>query len=298
LLNTGLTFDFRVFRAFFLPRGVHCNYPCFWRDNTFHIISHFPSISHFPFEIRLTIITNHNRIKKLWRYPLPYTPIDSSMRLFPFLICAYGSSVATGISWKRKLEFRGGSSGMPPPEYGSSSYQQPPLPPDLPPYDDNDDDPYRSQGSAQNYNDRALPQKQHQPYAEGPPPPPPLPDMDGPVDQFQPPYSAFDVDEPDLDDEDLQMAHNPHQTAQQASTAWDSSSTTSPKEPVVDLSVFDKDYILKGLARLYRKKILPLELASRYGHFQSPPLSPSDFDAPPMILLLGQYSVGTFRCMT
>jgi len=60
----------------------------------------------------------------------------------------------------------------------------------------------------------------------------------------------------------------------------------------MDLSGFDKEYILRGLARLYRKKILPLELSSRYGHFHSPPLSPSDFDAPPMILLLGQYSVG------
>jgi hypothetical protein len=61
---------------------------------------------------------------------------------------------------------------------------------------------------------------------------------------------------------------------------------------IKDLSFFDKEYILKGLARLYRKKILPLELSSKYGHFHSPPLSPSDFDAPPMILLLGQYSVG------
>jgi EH domain-containing protein 1 len=60
----------------------------------------------------------------------------------------------------------------------------------------------------------------------------------------------------------------------------------------MDLSSFDKDYILKGLARLYRKKILPLELSSRYGHFHSAPLSPADFDAPPMVLLLGQYSVG------
>lgn len=57
----------------------------------------------------------------------------------------------------------------------------------------------------------------------------------------------------------------------------------------MDLSSFDKEYILKGLARLYRKKILPLELSSRYGHFHSPPLSPSDFVAPPMVLLLGQY---------
>lgn len=56
-----------------------------------------------------------------------------------------------------------------------------------------------------------------------------------------------------------------------------------------DLSSFDKEYILKGLARLYKKKILPLELSSRYGHFHSPPLSPSDFVAPPMVLLLGQY---------
>jgi GTPase SAR1 family protein len=60
----------------------------------------------------------------------------------------------------------------------------------------------------------------------------------------------------------------------------------------MDLSTFDKEYILKGLARLYRRKILPLELSSRYGHFHSPPLSPSDFAAPPMVLLLGQYSVG------
>jgi hypothetical protein len=56
-----------------------------------------------------------------------------------------------------------------------------------------------------------------------------------------------------------------------------------------DLAEFDKEFILQGLARLYKKKILPLELSSRYGHFHSPPLSPSDFEAPPMVLLLGQY---------
>eukprot|EP00970_Alexandrium_tamarense_P008142 scaffold1551_cov206-Alexandrium_tamarense.AAC.7 len=61
---------------------------------------------------------------------------------------------------------------------------------------------------------------------------------------------------------------------------------------VEDLSQFDKDVIFSGLKRLYRKKIRPLELSSKYGHFHSPPLSPSDFDAKPMVLLLGQYSVG------
>ncbi|KAL7517167.1 hypothetical protein ACHAWX_002116 [Stephanocyclus meneghinianus] len=60
----------------------------------------------------------------------------------------------------------------------------------------------------------------------------------------------------------------------------------------MDLSQFDKDVIFSGLKRLYRKKIRPLEISSKYGHFHSPPLSPSDFDAKPMVLLLGQYSVG------
>ena len=56
--------------------------------------------------------------------------------------------------------------------------------------------------------------------------------------------------------------------------------------------IVDKDLIFSGLKRLYRKKILPLELSSKYGLFQSPPMSPSDFEAKPMVLLLGQYSVG------
>lgn len=50
--------------------------------------------------------------------------------------------------------------------------------------------------------------------------------------------------------------------------------------------------IFAGLKKMYKKKILPLELSSKYGHFHSSPLSPSDFDAKPLVLLLGQYSVG------
>jgi N-terminal EH-domain containing protein len=63
--------------------------------------------------------------------------------------------------------------------------------------------------------------------------------------------------------------------------------TMNNNEP--DLSNFDKDFIMKGLARLYKKKILPVELSSRYGHFHSPPMSPADFDAPPAVLLLGPF---------
>ena len=41
-----------------------------------------------------------------------------------------------------------------------------------------------------------------------------------------------------------------------------------------------------------RKKVLPLEIASKYSHFGSPPLGPSDFEAKPMVVIVGQYSVG------
>lgn len=70
------------------------------------------------------------------------------------------------------------------------------------------------------------------------------------------------------------------------------SETVSNPSPELELESFDKDLIFNGLKRMYRKKILPLEISSKYGHFHSPPLSPSDFDAKPMVLLLGQYSVG------
>jgi GTPase SAR1 family protein len=59
-----------------------------------------------------------------------------------------------------------------------------------------------------------------------------------------------------------------------------------------DLSVVDKDFIFEGLKKLYKRKVLPLEIASKFSHFQSPPMGPSDFDAKPMVLILGQYSVG------
>mmetsp|Transcript_32035 Transcript_32035/g.59228 ORF Transcript_32035/g.59228 Transcript_32035/m.59228 type:complete len:148 (-) Transcript_32035:9-452(-) len=63
-----------------------------------------------------------------------------------------------------------------------------------------------------------------------------------------------------------------------------------------DLSQFDNDIIFSSLKRLYRrKKIRPLELNSKYGHYHSHPLSPCDFDSTSIVLLLGQYSVGKTR---
>ena len=155
-------------------------------------------------------------------------------------------------------------------------------------------------GSEPNQYDRGPPQNYPQsgsPYGRGPyhqhqprgqhPPPPNLPGGYGQHPpqavhnahmQGRPPSSYDEEDDDDLPPLDGEGGiHLP---------------TDSLNDGSADLSHFDKDAIFAGLKRLYRKKIRPLELSSKYGHFHSPPLSPSDFDSKPMVLLLGQYSVG------
>ncbi|XP_006646902.1 EH domain-containing protein 1-like [Oryza brachyantha] len=50
--------------------------------------------------------------------------------------------------------------------------------------------------------------------------------------------------------------------------------------------------VIDGLKRLYIEKLKPLEVAYRFNDFASPLLTSSDFDAKPMVMLLGQYSTG------
>lgn len=50
--------------------------------------------------------------------------------------------------------------------------------------------------------------------------------------------------------------------------------------------------IVDGLKRLYMEKLKPLEVAYQFNDFVSPLLTNSDFDAKPMVMLLGQYSTG------
>jgi EH domain-containing protein 1 len=55
----------------------------------------------------------------------------------------------------------------------------------------------------------------------------------------------------------------------------------------------DKDKVFAGLRSLYLNKVKPLEEASWYSFFHpGATLDASDFDAKPIVLLLGQYSVG------
>lgn len=50
--------------------------------------------------------------------------------------------------------------------------------------------------------------------------------------------------------------------------------------------------VVEGLKRIYKTKLLPLELHYQFHDFHSPQLEDPDFDAKPMILLVGQYSTG------
>jgi EH domain-containing protein 1 len=70
-------------------------------------------------------------------------------------------------------------------------------------------------------------------------------------------------------------------------SVWFSSSKSAKKVPLSSVtSIFD------GLKKLYVQKLKPLEVSYRFNDFVSPLLTNSDFEAKPMVMLLGQYSTG------
>ncbi|XP_044751231.1 EH domain-containing protein 1-like isoform X3 [Coccinella septempunctata] len=52
------------------------------------------------------------------------------------------------------------------------------------------------------------------------------------------------------------------------------------------------DTVIEGLKSIYKYKMFPLEQHYLFHEFHSPPLNDADFDAKPLILLVGQYSTG------
>lgn len=50
--------------------------------------------------------------------------------------------------------------------------------------------------------------------------------------------------------------------------------------------------LISGLKNIYKEKILPLESYYFFNEFHSPKLTDADFEAKPMVLLVGQYSTG------
>ena len=57
-----------------------------------------------------------------------------------------------------------------------------------------------------------------------------------------------------------------------------------------DLDMYNT--VIEGLKKIYKKTVLPLETHYKSHDFHLPPLNDPDFDAKPMILLVGQYSTG------
>ena len=68
--------------------------------------------------------------------------------------------------------------------------------------------------------------------------------------------------------------------------SWLSQSNDRKRQPELFINV------VEGLKRIYKSKILPLEEHYLFHEFHSPPLEDADFDAKPMVLLVGQYSTG------
>ncbi|XP_066377080.1 EH domain-containing protein 1-like isoform X1 [Miscanthus floridulus] len=65
------------------------------------------------------------------------------------------------------------------------------------------------------------------------------------------------------------------------------SSKSSKKIPLTAVTS-----VIDGLKKLYIEKLKPLEVTYKFNDFVSPLLTSSDFDAKPMVMLLGQYSTG------
>ncbi|KAF5949446.1 hypothetical protein HYC85_011439 [Camellia sinensis] len=97
------------------------------------------------------------------------------------------------------------------------------------------------------------------------------------IDNIQKKKRAPKTSEPDLNGS----------SQPQQSPAWFSSAKSAKKVPLSSVtSIFD------GLKKLYAQKLKPLEVTYRFNDFVSPLLANSDFDAKPMVMLLGQYSTG------
>jgi hypothetical protein len=110
----------------------------------------------------------------------------------------------------------------------------------------------------------------------------------------------------DSDSDSEEVARAPRIAAAGATAPADASSAAPASATVSDGAAdrvlelvkdkqtqLDKDKVFAGLRSLYLNKVKPLEEASWYSFFQpGATLDASDFDAKPIVLLLGQYSVG------
>ncbi|ERM96933.1 hypothetical protein AMTRI_Chr10g3980 [Amborella trichopoda] len=104
--------------------------------------------------------------------------------------------------------------------------------------------------------------------------PPPMEGLDGLIARGKPSPTKSESD----------LNGTPRQQTQSAQWFTSKSAKKVPLNSVTS--------IIDGLKRLYLEKLKPLEVTYRFNDFVSPLLTNSDFDAKPMVMLLGQYSTG------
>ena len=76
-------------------------------------------------------------------------------------------------------------------------------------------------------------------------------------------------------------------------TATNTTNTTNPSNSnPITTTIATTLRLKEELKRLYKEQLLPLEKLSNYEGFYSPPLSDSEFDSKPHVLVIGQYSTG------
>ncbi|RHZ53023.1 hypothetical protein Glove_452g11 [Diversispora epigaea] len=80
----------------------------------------------------------------------------------------------------------------------------------------------------------------------------------------------------------------------QASSLHSQAKITTPNSNSRDEIYYSEEYhsVIEGLKRSYNDKIKPLETTYNFEGFHSPPLTDSDIEAKPIVLLMGQYSTG------
>mmetsp|Transcript_5731 Transcript_5731/g.6610 ORF Transcript_5731/g.6610 Transcript_5731/m.6610 type:complete len:163 (-) Transcript_5731:1516-2004(-) len=59
-----------------------------------------------------------------------------------------------------------------------------------------------------------------------------------------------------------------------------------------DRIALQSEHVVNGLKKIYKRTILPLEKSFKYDVFYEPALEDVNLEAKPLVLLLGQYSVG------
>eukprot|EP00457_Paulinella_chromatophora_P002654 gb/GEZN01002659.1/.p1 GENE.gb/GEZN01002659.1/~~gb/GEZN01002659.1/.p1 ORF type:complete len:594 (-),score=89.74 gb/GEZN01002659.1/:568-2349(-) len=78
-----------------------------------------------------------------------------------------------------------------------------------------------------------------------------------------------------------------------ATTAWENASTVKRRFDGPDSTTgVPVEPVVEGLKAVYKNKLLKIEEDYKYAAFASPTLNNVDFDAKPMVLLVGQYSTG------